>query len=307
MKTARSARERLGYVDESDLDLVLALDADLGGPLTPHLLRCAGLNARGPVRACRSASRSLGMRETDVEIVWDGGVLFVEDKIDASFTPGQPTSYKEAVHERRAVGDQAAAVLVCPGRNLERYRSASADAFVVVTCEELAEIAESSDDRLAHGAAVVLRAAAEPRPADQDDPVSMAWGEAYRAFLHDASPVGVTFQLAPRIFRTPTADWVKLGVAGRPSDVDGPWHWLSRGVVSVYVYSEHRTKALPVGATLKPNKASWRIDLPVPAMTLNAPVAAQTETLRAVTHAAVQLREWFASRPDGSIGVVAGT
>ena len=161
-----TARARLGYVDESDLDLVLVIDANCGGPLIPHIAQLAGLRPVMAVHGARSTIRCGGTRETDVEVSWGEAVLLIENKVDASFTPGQPESYQSAVDDLWATETEAVAVLVCPKRNLARYTAVAGKAFIYVTCEELARVAEASGDRLAEGAALVLRAAEEARPVE---------------------------------------------------------------------------------------------------------------------------------------------
>lgn len=121
------ARSQLGYIAESDVDLVLLLDARVGGPMTRHLFERVGLPQPESVVARRSTSRCGDTRETDVEISWSNGVLFIEDKVDAGFTAGQPKSYATEVREQRAVERTAAAVLVCPTRRLARYRALATD------------------------------------------------------------------------------------------------------------------------------------------------------------------------------------
>lgn len=127
--------------DESDIDLILVLDAHRRGPLLEHLLREVGLSTNGEVRATRSALRNGGTRETDVEVCWNGGALLIEDKVDSSFTPGQPQSYVDEVRLRASNGERAAAILVCPARSLARYRAGGGNAFTYVTCEVLADSA----------------------------------------------------------------------------------------------------------------------------------------------------------------------
>lgn len=157
-------REKLGYVVESDLDLILVLDAWTGGPLTPYLARRAGVALGSPLKAARSTLHRGGMRETDVEIAWPGGILRIEDKIDAPFTSGQPECYRIDVEERRARGEAAASILVCPERRRQRLEEEANGAFdAIVTCEELAGVADGAGSGTTADA-IVLRAAAQARP-----------------------------------------------------------------------------------------------------------------------------------------------
>ena len=152
-------REDLGYVAESDLDLILVLDAHMGGPLTRLLLSSIGVEANAKLTARRSTLRCAGTRETDVELSWEAGIVFVEDKVDTGFTLGQPGSYRQEVMERRARGEAAWSVLVCPGRLKSSYLAEAGEAFdSVVTCEELADAGEEAGDSLSHAAALVFRA-----------------------------------------------------------------------------------------------------------------------------------------------------
>lgn len=287
-----TARARLGYVDESDLDLVLVLDANCGGPLIPHIAERAGLKPVIAVQGARSTIRCGGTRETDVEVSWGDAVLLIENKVDASFTPGQPESYQSAVDDLVATETEAVAVLVCPKRNLARYRTTAGDVFVYVTCEELAKVAEASGDRLAEGEALVLRAAEEARPGPADDPEAAVWGEAYRAIATAAAPPGEAIGFATRAIRTVSAEWVKINVIGMPGDVDGAWHWFPRGLVSVYVYREPDLAFLPPGAAVVRNKKSWRVDLPVHVVTMNQPPGTQEIAIREAVGAAIRLKNW---------------
>lgn len=287
----RPARDRLGYIDESDLDLVIVLDANLGGPLTRHLLERAGLSARGDVRAARSTLRCSGLRETDVEITWEGGALLVEDKVDASFTPGQPDSYRQEVAERTEQGRIVQAVLICPSRNRARYKAAAGDAFVYVTCEELAEKAEQSGDRLALGAALVLRAAEEQPPGRPAEPLALQWGEGYRAVLAGVAS-GQQVKLSRKIIQTMDAEWVKLGLPGLDNRFDGPWHWLPRGVISLYTNEDPVLGTLPASVTVVRGRTSWRLDHPVPVVTLAVPAAEQASAIAEAVRVALVMREW---------------
>lgn len=292
MPERKSARERLGYVDERDVDLVLVLDANCGGPLTAYIADKAGFEPVDDVHGARSTIRCGGTRETDVEIAWGSTTLLIENKVDASFTPGQPASYRSEVEDLRAVGRSAVAVLICPERNLARYRAAAEDVFLYITCEELADHAESSEDRLAHGAALVLRAAAEQRPGPASDPEAAAWMEAYRAVVASVTPPGESISFATKAVHTVTTEWVKLPMVGMPSGVDGAWHWFPRGLVSVYVYEEPDLATLPTGAAVVRNKKSWRVDLPASVVTMSRPARDQEEAIAEAVGAAIRLKAW---------------
>lgn len=222
----------------------------------------------GELSASRSTSRCGGTRETDVEVRWDGGSLLIEDKIWSSFTPGQPASYTQEVLERRQHSD-CAAVLVCPAGSLERYRMAAGkdEAFVYVTFEQLIEVAKADGDPLSLAAALVLQAASEQRVPPRIDPLAVAWGEGYQAVVAMVTPPGEAVWFSKKAFRSLTSDWVKLLLAGFPPSADGPWHWLSRGIVCVYLSEEPDVAMLPQGAALVRSGKSWRVDLAVDPVT----------------------------------------
>lgn len=291
--TPGAAIRQLGYVNESDVDLVLVLDAHRRGPLAQALFARVGLPFEGPITAARSTSRNAGNRETDVEIRAGGAVLLVEDKIDAPFTPGQAESYRDAVTELRDGGVAAGAVLVCPQRRIDRYLpSNDDDRFVAMSLEELIEIADAAGDSFSTAAAVVLRAATETRPGPVGDPLIELWGEAYRAAVAAAADEPVTF--AKSAFRNAAADWVKVGLAGIPAGVDGPWHQLSAGVVVVYTPVEPRD--LPGAASAAPTRKGWRVDVRVPVMTLGEPVESQVDAIGEVVSGACLLRDWSSTQ-----------
>lgn len=301
-RPAGPATTRLGYVDERDVDLVLVLDAHRRGPLTGLLLERAGLTPVGEILAARSTPRCGTTRETDVELWWDGGCLLIEDKIDASFTPGQPESYTTEVAERRERGDQCAAVLVCPSRSLARFQAGGGDAFVYVTCDELAGAAEADGDSLSLAAAIVLRAAEEPPPGAPIDSLAIVWGEAYKAVVASVTPKGESIEFSKTAFRTLTTDWVKVGVVGMAPGADGPWHWFSRGLVSLYVGDKPGPGRLPPAADVRASGKSWRVDLHVAPLNVARSAAEQVEAIEAAVGAAIRLSRWWSTLPRGENG-----
>jgi hypothetical protein len=293
-----TATQKVGYVDESDVDLILVLDAHRNGPLTARLLAATKLTPHGPLRASRSTSRCGGTRETDVEIRWDDGSLLIEDKISASFTPGQPASYTQEVLDRRRVGEACAAVLVCPARVSDRYRAAAEDEHCVyVSFEELIEVAEEQGDPLSAAAALVLRSGIEQRIPPGIDPLAVAWGEGYQSVVAKVTPPGEAIRFSPSAFRSLTSDWVKLLLAGFPPNADGPWHWLPRGVVCVYVRQGPAVADLPPGATVTKAGKSWRIDLTVDVVSVQHPATDQEGPIRQAVEAGAALRRWCVEHP----------
>jgi hypothetical protein len=292
MTMAVAARQILGYIDESDLDLVLLLDARADGPLTSHLVERAGLKVVGTPMPLRSAPRCDGERETDVEIRWNDAVLFIEDKIDAPFTPGQPESYAAEVAGIRERGSQAAAVLVCPERAVARYQQRAQGAFTYVTCEELAAVARSAGDPTTRATAVVFDAAAERRQVVGADPLAMLWGETYAAALEALSPEHCAVSTRSASVRRMDAEWVKLDVDAMPTGVDGPWHGLKRGTMTMYVDTDIDVSQLPTGARAKRCKKTLRVEVDCRPVAMATAVDEQRDALRDAVDAAVKLREW---------------
>lgn len=94
---------------------------------------------------------------------------------------------------------------------------------------------------------------------------------------------------------------MKLLVAGFPAGVDGPWHWLSRGVVSVYLSIEPDPASLPVGSSLIKSGQGWRLDLPVSPVRVDSPAADQVRAITEAVTAAVRLRHWGTEQRTRSI------
>ena len=114
-----------------------------------------------------------------------------------------------------------------------------------------------------------------------------------------ATPSGEHINFAKSAFRTLTGDWVKLLVVGMHPGVDGPWHWLSRGVVAVYlavvaVYlaNEPDRAHLPPRSTLTRSGRNWRLDVHVSPIDVQVPAADQTAAIADSVNAAIQLRQW---------------
>lgn len=292
-------REELGYVLECDLDLILMLDARTGGPLVRFIAERAGLMPSGDITASRSTLRYAGTRETDVEVSWQGGTLLIEDKVDAAFTPGQPESYRvevEALRDKKAI----AAVLVCPARRRTHYEVEAGDSFdCIVTCEELADVAEADGDRFSRAAAMLLRAAAEPRPTRPSSPVDVArseWGDGYRRVVANLLSPDDVLPLGPGSLRTATADWMYFPAAG--IDPEAVWsfgHWLPGGEVRMDLMVEDEPTGLPEGAVSIQKPTMWWISTRVPPVTFDQPAEEQREAISEAVAAALALRRWAAS------------
>lgn len=292
-------REKLGYVTEADLDLILVLDAWTGGPLIPFLASRAGVELGYPVRAARSTLRCDGQRETDVEVSWAGGALLIEDKIDAPFTPGQPESYRTEVDARCKDGSEVVrSILVCPKRRLPTLEPEAGRAFdVIVTCEDLAEVARTAG---AAGAAavVVLDAASEAKPTRPVTSVDFArseWGDGYRrAFAALVAPdAGV--HPGEGSLRTAGAEWMYFRRDG--VDTAAVWslaHWIPSGLVRMELMVLDPPRDLPAGADLVPKRVQHWVEVQVPPMTFDRPATEQAEQLREVVDAVTTLRRWAA-------------
>lgn len=303
-------RARLGYVAEADLDLILVLDAWSQGPLTAHLARRAEVRLGSDVTACRSTLRCAGTRETDVEISWDGGALLVEDKIDAEFTPGQPLSYATEVKERRAAGEDVRAVLVCPARRRPYLELEAAGAFdAIVTCEELAEVAEAAGGA-GVGSAMVLRAAAEAkptRPVTAVDLVRSEWGDGYRRVVAELVPAGVQLSPGEGSLRTATAEWMWFRSAGvDPKGVWGLGHWIPGGMVRIDLMVLDEPSNIPGIATLVRKPTMYLLEVGVPALTFERPAGEQRDEVAEAVRALLELRRWAGAarlrpRPDPGV------
>jgi hypothetical protein len=292
-------RAELGYVDESDLDLVLMLDARTNGPLSAYLLQLVGLAPTGPISATRSTGRCAGSRETDVEFSWPGGGLLVEDKIDAGFTPGQAESYATEVAERRDAGEEVASVLICPERREAACRTLVKECFtVIVTTKKLASVARQyaneTGDRLALAAEMVLLAAEESKVTGRAvDPSKSAWGDGYRAVLAQLLPEGAVLFVGAGSLRTVTATEANFPCAGiDPPAVWALLHAIDSGYVRMDLMLDAEPTALPLGARLVKLPRMHRLLIDVPTMTFARPAADQEAAVAAAVEAALILRNW---------------
>jgi hypothetical protein len=293
-------RKELGSAQECDLDLILTLDARTGGPLTPFLARRAGTELGKNVRATRSTLHCSGSRETDVEISWDGGVLLVVDKIHARFARGQPQAYRTEVEERRAAGETAAAVLVSPARRRPHYAREACGWFdAMVTCEELAGVAEADGDRFSQAAAMLLRAATEPRlvrPGMPAAAIRVEWGEGYRRVVSDLLAPGDGLPLGPRSLTAADAEWMWFSTVGIGRR--GLWafgHQLPGGHVVMELKVDDEPRHVPPGATASRSCARWWVSLAVPPVTFDRAAEEQRDAIAVAVDAAQVLRRWAAA------------
>lgn len=296
----------IGLLWEGDVDLVLVMDALVGGPITAELYRAVGSNV-GDLSVERSAWRT-GGRETDVLITGSGGMLLVEDKIDAPFQPLQPESYREEVVRLRDEGVSAWAVLVCPGSRQQVYEQQAEGCFdLVISLERLAEVAldhaEQNDDSLARASAAVLKAAAAPRPGSRGvDEERSAWGREYRDLLRALAPAGV-LEVGPGCFRTSNSMYAWFSDIA----IDGLWgfgHLVPDGMVEVALQKalHERPTAIPDGAAAAESAKLWMVRIPVSVMTFDRLPAEQRESLLEAVDAALRLRKWLAAYATGRGG-----
>lgn len=290
-------REELGYVVESDLDLVLMLEARTGGPMTRYLAERAGVTLGSPVSAMRSTHRCSDSRETDVEVSWPGGVLLIEDKIDAAFMSGQPESYRVEVDAQCSREKTVRSVLVCPARRREHYELEAGDSFsVIVTCEELAKVAQTACDRFGDGAAMVLLAAAEPRPTRPRAPLDVVrseWGDGYRRLFADLFPPSEHLRTGPGGLRTATAEWMIFHDSRLdPEAVRSFGHWVAGGELRMELMVEDPPSNLPTRASAMAKPVTWWVTLPVTPMTFDRSASQQRSAVEEIVREVVALRDW---------------
>ncbi len=301
--TVTEMRRELGYLAESDLDLMLVLDVQLRGPLCRLLLERVGAPSDVEIKACRSTIHAAGTRETDVLLTWDGGRVLVEDKVDAGFTPCQPGAYRAEVLQRRQNGESAWAVLVCPERLRSYYEPKAAGAFdAIVTCKELAEAAEAAaaaGDRLGHAAACVFRAAEEPKLAGRElDPQLSAWGDQYRDLIAEIVHADERLDPGSQSLRVVGAESMFFACAGvDPPEVWALSHHVPSGVVRMELMVPGTPHDVPAGATLVRKAVMWWVEVRVPPMAFDRPPSEQREAVERAAHAALALRRWAADRP----------
>lgn len=295
-------RRELGYIQESDLDLLLVLDARVGGPITRHLLERAGFSSSGEVDSCRSTLRSSDGRETDVEISWPGGGLVVEDKVDAVFQPGQPESYAAEVRRRQGEGETVASVLIAPSRRLPELELTGARHFsLVVTCDELAEVAEADGGELGRAAAIVYRAAEEHRPSGvvAEDPALSAWGDDYRAVIASALPPGASLIVGPESLRAVGREFAVILLEEAERDLVWKFgHWIPGGHVRMELAPGIDPGDVSDGLRVVPKKAQRWVVADTPPIDFGTPAAQQQDAIEQAVSAALVLRAWARSRAE---------
>lgn len=279
-----------GRIWESDVDLVLVLDALVVGPISRKLFAAAGLSPPSQVQPARSVSRADG-RETDVRLTGDTGVLLIEDKIDADFQPEQPLSYRQEADRLTADGAETRAVLVSPGRHRSRLAAVGADLFhAVVTIEELLATLDGDGDLTRACRAVLSRALEQQTTMPDDfDEVRSAWGDEYRQQVYELAP-HAEFRIGESSLRRSTTGeaWF-VGEEIKPLGWIG--HYVEAGLVEVTRQGATiPPEALPATAKLK-SRQTFRV--PVPEMTFSVPPSAQTEALSAVLTTVDAMWRWL--------------
>jgi hypothetical protein len=285
-----------GAVWESDLDLVIVMDALTDGPLTRLLFAAVGAEPPGAVRVVRSATRTTDGRETDVLIDADAGVLLVENKLDADFQPDQPLSYQREVARLRAAGHRAWSVLVRPRRSSSRLDSTGAGFDAVVDLEEVLAVLEARTDRLDTAAKAVVQKAIQQRPRRPDDfdETRSAWGDVYRALVSELIP-DAPFAIGPdSLRRRDTGEAWYVGPAIRQVGYLG--HRIELGAVEATVYHHDvDVSSLPENASALTART---VQLKVPPMTFSRPPDDQHAEMRAVLAAVQILWAWLLRRRD---------
>jgi hypothetical protein len=232
-----------------------------------------------------------------VEVSWPGGALLIEDKIDAPFTPGQPESYRIEVEAQCSTERTVRSVLVCPERRRALYELEAGESFsVIVSCEELATAALAAGDRFGDAAAMLLLAAAEPRPTRPTAPLDLIrseWGDGYRHVFADLLPSGEQVQLGSGSLRTATAEWMTFRATGLDAEAVRSFaHGVVRGELRMELMVEEAPDNLPPKASAVAKPVMWWVTFPVTPMTFDRPATQQRDAVEEAVQGAIVLRHW---------------
>lgn len=302
-----------GRIRESDLDLVLLLDAAERGPASAFLAAEAGFTGE-LVGVERSAHRGTDGRESDVVLRFADGEIHVEHKLDAALGDGQAESY--ALHRNRSrsagnEGKKVVCILVAPSRSLATHQSASEGCFDhYLSCADLAGAA-AGEGPLGRSVALVYRKAEEARARPDEDPQLVEWGEQYRQLLGELSG-GQVLALSPgSLRRSHEAHFVLspqmyLDVR-RPDGVDDCYVWkfahhVTAGRVQIELAPllDVDPGSLPEplelnpegGLAATPKRKQCHVRVSVPELETATPPAEQRDDIQKVVDAAVALRDW---------------
>lgn len=182
-----------------------------------------------------------------------GGVLLIENKIDASFQPTQPQRYKARAQEIAANGEIAYCLLIAP----ERYKFGKADAVshfdAFVSHEEIADaIASEQSARSRHRADILLRAVQQARSPYVAVPAPLAtamWQRIFKIANHDFP----SLQMKQPGDKGPDSWWIVFK-GDLPKYITLDWK-IPRGTVDLSFWNGAHYKpvelsSLPQGAAL---------------------------------------------------------
>jgi hypothetical protein len=302
-----------GRIRESDLDLVLLLDAAERGPASAFLAAEAGLTGE-LVGVERSAHRGTDGRETDVVLTFTDGEIHVEHKLDAELGDGQAESYALHRNSRQSAGDDGTKViciLVSPSRSLATHQSASEGCFDhYLSCAHLADAA-AGEGPLGRAVALVYRKAEETRARPDENPELVEWGEQYRLVLAELSGDQALALSPGSLRRSYQAQFVRspqmyLDVR-RPDGVDDCYVWkfahhVTAGRVQIELAPlldvdpaslPERLELNPEGGlAAAPDREQCHVRVSVPPLDTAKPPAEQRDAIQGVVTAAVALRDW---------------
>lgn len=155
--------------------------------------------------------------------------------------------------------------------------------------------AKLTGDPLAHGAAMVMRAAEQPRTVTPKaaDPARSAWGDEYRTIVAELVPSSDRLIVGPRSLRTATADAACFPSAGfDPPSVWSLAHLLSTGEVRIELMLDDDPAHVPDGVEVTRKKRMTWLTIAVPPVRFDTTAADQRPAIEVAVHAALTLRRW---------------
>jgi hypothetical protein len=287
-------------VSENELDRWLQLLAWTGQ--AGAWWAAAGMPDPGPSEAATGTHRVADGRESDVRLSADGRVVLVEHKVGDHFRPAQAAGYRAEIDRYRQLGVEAAAIVVAPQAHLQRLPAAEMASFDGSLALEDAAESLTASDAPTRRIADRLRAAGAPVVARPDDPVTVEFGNGYRAALADlASPLSI----GPRSLSKKGAGFANFN---KPPGASQLWHHLSNtrrggvGTVTLSVKAENWRPGLQpprnaevIGPAERPDANDYYVIYEVPPMDKARPVGEQLDALIEAVGAAEVLRDWWLS------------